>query len=125
MDVLDYTPTSLLVVSGIIALANGFVRGISRVNRLLPIFLQLGLLGLMLMPLLHGFPNEWFSLFVLTAIWSLGTVFFSFMLYKSPSRISRLLGATQFTEAVAALFTTAAGYIGSCYTYYGHFACSP
>jgi hypothetical protein len=125
MDLLDYTMVGLSVIALIMAVANGFVRRVSRANRVVPIFLQLGLLGLMFMPLLHGFPTEWFQLLVLTIVWSLCAFASSFMLYRSPVKISRFLGTTQFAEGAAALFGTAAGYVGSCYAYYGHFVWAP
>ncbi len=124
-DLLQDMLIGLNALAWVMAFVNGFTSRVSRANRLVPIFLQLGLVALMFMPLLHGFPTEWFSLLVLTAIWALCTFIFSIRLYRSPVRVSKLLGTTQIAEGMTVLFSTAAGYIGSCYAYYGHFVWSP
>ena len=124
-DLLQGALFGLFVITGIVALVNGFVGRVSRVDRFVPIFLQLCLLVLMFMPLLHGFPSEWFSLLVLTAIWSLGAAVFSFRLYRSGVIVSRVLGISQFVECLTALFAMSAGYVSSCYTFYGHFVLRP
>ena len=124
-DLLQYAFIALAVVTGTLSLLNGFANGVSHTNCLVPVFLQLGLLGLMFVPLLHGFPTEWFWLLKLVAVWTLCAVIFSWRLYRSPVRVSKLLGVAQFSEGVTMLFSTVAGYVGSCYTYYGHLVWAP
>src|SRR5436190_1821973 len=120
-DLLQNALFGLLAITCVMALANGFAPKTSRVDRMVPIFLQFGLVGLMLMPRWHGFPSEWFSVLALTTIWSVCTVIYSLKLYRSAVVVSKFLGVTQFVESLTALSVVVVGYIGSCYTYHGHF----
>jgi len=129
-DLLDVALVGLMGITAIMSLVNGFATAVSRTNCLVPVFLQLGLLGVMFVPRLHGFPSEWFKDLVLVAVWSLCAAISSFRLFRSPVRISKLLGIAQFAEGVFLLFSTAVGYLGSCYAYptyptYGHFVWTP
>ncbi len=124
-DLLEDVLIGVFVFSCVTALVNVFMRRISRTDRLVPIFLQISVLAIMLLPMLHGFPNEWFSVLRFTGVWSLCAIAFSLRLYRSPVKSAKLLAVSLFVESIAALFTAAAGYIGSCYIYYGHFVWSP
>ncbi len=122
-DIVDCLVLISYTASFLLSLIVAF-RKLPRIHRIFPIVWQIAFL-VTFIPMLHGFPREWFFVLVITFIWSVAALISSYFLYRQSVMPAKILAFFQFIQSVSAVLITAVGYIGACWRYYGHVVWNP
>jgi len=105
------------IIFGLLSVVIGFClpRGELKLRlRLSPLFLQVALIPCLLIPCLHGTPDEVMIPTLLTFVWAGFAVRLCWRFYRIPSCISRGLAVVLYIEVVAFALLAALDYAKSC-----------
>jgi hypothetical protein len=113
------------LVSLVLSLWN-MTKGLPFADRFFPAILQ----GIIFVSSLitrvgHGHPTESFAPMFLIFLWAIFAIGSSIRLYRIRVRTFRVLGLSQFMQAVAMIPLAALGYVQECYFYYGRVVWDP
>jgi len=123
-DIAELIVALCFIVSFVLSLWN-MRQKLPFIDRFFPAILQFFVLVISLIPSLHGHPRELFVPMILTLLWGAFAIVSSYRLYHIRVGTFRVLGVSQFIEAVGMLFGVMVSYAGACFLYYGHFVWNP
>jgi hypothetical protein len=113
-----------VIISIVVAFGNIF-RKLAVMDRILPLGLQIILIWLCIVPLMHGFPGEYFRLMTWALVWAIPALICIVEFYLFRNLYSKLLALALFIEIASMITFDFYNYANACYWYFGHFVWNP